>query len=775
MVMDLVTGGELFDAVAQQGRLPEHLARSYFQQLVDGIHYCHSRRVYHRDLKPENLLLTADKKTIKITDFGLSSIKAENESSELLHTIMGSPHYIAPEIITSAEKGYDGSKVDVWASGIILFGMLAGHLPFDEPGTRALYKAIVHHPVKYPPHFSYDCVKLLRAMLQKDPSRRPDMEEVKTFQWFKVNYEPATVENVKEKETETAPRKKVKQRVKKSDRHRNGRKSLAKKTSDQQGEQRLRKNSKSSGTEGSTAEDRLAQRSSVVCDAVGTTLSEDKDVSKHSSVDRSADYSSHQDDKENENPEASISPFERMYTNPTRTSAERQVLMPLPLPRNNSSAEHRQSVTETSFKKSILSRCSLIQVDLRDNFINSEDHSPSENEARTSSQHSCTAVERDSEVSEGLPYGPFRKNTVTEKESNPSPNRSSRASVTSEAQKDFGAKEAQGSAKSTKSKHIQSTVEHSLDLPEYRSPWQSSVVVNSAEKEPELGNPVLGSYTGCGNGMSSFNLNASSVLDYDHLHVNEHIRTGSVVLPDIDDRTGRRAFLTCSTDENQTPRDTKTELLSSVAQRISTESSQPQVHTPLGSSEATFEPASLDQYISPITWNSRPTMRRPPRKERTPIASRGLQLNFEVVDSPISESKLTGPRKPPAHYPEPSSKDSTIFKPMKSEFEELAKGQTPRPPPVCSAPSVFSPQLGEDVGSAEDWGIDSVAVFADVETDEVSETFTPASESSVHSTENGLLWKFRGFSSTNSKRNKRRPIFAPLRNNVANKLSSFVE
>lgn len=191
MVMDLVTGGELFDAVAAEGRLNEAKARLYFQQLVDGIHYCHTRRVYHRDLKPENLLLSGDKQMLKITDFGLSSIKQQNAASELLHTIMGSPHYIAPEVITSAAEGYEGDKVDVWASGVILFGTLAGFLPFDEPNTSALYKAIVHDPVQYPPHFSYDVIKLLRAMLQKNPAQRANMEQVKSFAWFKVDYEPA--------------------------------------------------------------------------------------------------------------------------------------------------------------------------------------------------------------------------------------------------------------------------------------------------------------------------------------------------------------------------------------------------------------------------------------------------------------------------------------------------------------------------------------------------------------------------------------------------------
>lgn len=190
MVMDLVTGGELFETVAKHGRLAEDTARTYFQQLVDGIEYCHSRRVYHRDLKPENLLVSEDRRTLKITDFGLASIKEQNASTELLWTVMGSPHYIPPEIITSAAKGYEGEKVDVWASGMILYGMLGGCLPFDFPDTNQLYRAIVQSPVQYPPHFSPQVIQMLDAIFEKAPAKRPNMTQVKAFDWFQVNYNP---------------------------------------------------------------------------------------------------------------------------------------------------------------------------------------------------------------------------------------------------------------------------------------------------------------------------------------------------------------------------------------------------------------------------------------------------------------------------------------------------------------------------------------------------------------------------------------------------------
>lgn len=194
IVIELVTGGELFDLVANHGRLSEHLARRYFHQLVDAVAYCHSRRVYHRDLKPENLLLSEDGSTLKITDFGLSSIKRADTSDELLHTVTGSPHYLPPEMITHASNGYEGDKADSWAVGMILFGMLAGFLPFDDTDTSSLYRKIVHQQVEYPSHFSASVITLLQELFRKDPKKRVNMERVREFEWFKVDYQPRLCE-----------------------------------------------------------------------------------------------------------------------------------------------------------------------------------------------------------------------------------------------------------------------------------------------------------------------------------------------------------------------------------------------------------------------------------------------------------------------------------------------------------------------------------------------------------------------------------------------------
>lgn len=96
----------------------------------------HKLNIVHRDLKPENLLLDHQNK-IKIVDFGLSNTYIENN---LLETACGSPCYAAPEMI--AGKKYDGIKIDAWSSGIILFALICGFLPFEDPDTSILYKKI---------------------------------------------------------------------------------------------------------------------------------------------------------------------------------------------------------------------------------------------------------------------------------------------------------------------------------------------------------------------------------------------------------------------------------------------------------------------------------------------------------------------------------------------------------------------------------------------------------------------------------------------------------
>ncbi|WOG84948.1 hypothetical protein DCAR_0104134 [Daucus carota subsp. sativus] len=186
IVLEFVTGGELFDRIASKGRLKEDEARKYFQHLINAVNYCHSRGVFHRDLKPENLLLDANG-VLKVSDFGLSALPQQVREDGLLHTTCGTPNYVAPEVINN--KGYDGAKADLWSCGVILYVLMAGYLPFEEANLMVLYKKINKADFSCPPWFSSSAKKLIKRILDPSPVTRITIQEVIENEWFKKGYQ----------------------------------------------------------------------------------------------------------------------------------------------------------------------------------------------------------------------------------------------------------------------------------------------------------------------------------------------------------------------------------------------------------------------------------------------------------------------------------------------------------------------------------------------------------------------------------------------------------
>ncbi|GMH14033.1 hypothetical protein Nepgr_015874 [Nepenthes gracilis] len=186
IILEFITGGELFDKIINNGRLSEAEARRYFQQLIDGVQYCHYNGVYHRDLKPENLLLDSHG-NIKISDFGLSAWTPQGVS--LLRTTCGTPNYVAPEVLS--HKGYDGAVADIWSCGVILYVLLAGYLPFDELDLTTLYSKIERAEFSCPSWFPVGAKSLIHQILDPNPETRIRIEEIKNDEWFKRGYTPA--------------------------------------------------------------------------------------------------------------------------------------------------------------------------------------------------------------------------------------------------------------------------------------------------------------------------------------------------------------------------------------------------------------------------------------------------------------------------------------------------------------------------------------------------------------------------------------------------------
>jgi 5'-AMP-activated protein kinase catalytic alpha subunit len=176
--MEYASGGELFDYIVSKTKLSELDSCKFYQQIISGVEYIHKLGVVHRDLKPENLLLD-ENNNIKIVDFGLSNTY---KAGELLQTACGSPCYAAPEMI--AGNKYVGSRVDLWSTGVILFAMLSGYLPFEDPNTAELYKKILNCDYESPAWISSKTQEFLSKVLNTDPDARFTISQIKAHPWF---------------------------------------------------------------------------------------------------------------------------------------------------------------------------------------------------------------------------------------------------------------------------------------------------------------------------------------------------------------------------------------------------------------------------------------------------------------------------------------------------------------------------------------------------------------------------------------------------------------
>ncbi len=131
-------------------------------------------------MKPENLLLD-HAHNIKIVDFGLSNTY---KGDEKLKTACGSPCYAAPEMI--AGKKYVGLQVDIWSSGVVLFALLCGYLPFEDPNTSSLYKKILGGDFTIPKHVSGHARDLLKGILNTDPQKRLTIAQIRAHHWLQL-------------------------------------------------------------------------------------------------------------------------------------------------------------------------------------------------------------------------------------------------------------------------------------------------------------------------------------------------------------------------------------------------------------------------------------------------------------------------------------------------------------------------------------------------------------------------------------------------------------
>ncbi|KAF9431281.1 NUAK SNF1-like kinase 2 [Podila epigama] len=181
IVMENLTGGELFDYISNKGSLDEREARRIFHQIVLAIHYCHENNVVHRDLKPENILLDSER-NVRVADFGFGNNWHKDRH---LTTYCGSPFYAAPEMVSGTP--YIGPETDVWSLGVILYVLVCGRLPFDASDLPQLFAQIKRGNYQKPREGSIDVCSLIHRMLTVDPKRRATLADVLRSRWMRAD------------------------------------------------------------------------------------------------------------------------------------------------------------------------------------------------------------------------------------------------------------------------------------------------------------------------------------------------------------------------------------------------------------------------------------------------------------------------------------------------------------------------------------------------------------------------------------------------------------
>jgi serine/threonine-protein kinase CHEK1 len=198
IALELAEGGDLFDKVEADEGVGTDVAHFYFMQLIQAVSFMHSKGVAHRDLKPENILLSGEG-DLKIADFGLATLFQHNSQKKRCTTVCGSPPYIAPEILQlggrrnpdgTKVRGYEPDLTDIWSCGIILFVLLVGNTPWDEP-TRQSYEFNEYVESNGRPQndelwdkIDPEPLSLLHGILKIDPQERYDLEKIRKHPWF---------------------------------------------------------------------------------------------------------------------------------------------------------------------------------------------------------------------------------------------------------------------------------------------------------------------------------------------------------------------------------------------------------------------------------------------------------------------------------------------------------------------------------------------------------------------------------------------------------------
>lgn len=192
IAMEFADGGDLFDKIEADKGVSEDIAHLYFLQLISGVSFMHSKGIAHRDLKPENILLS-DKGDLKLADFGMATLFQYKGKTKESTTMCGSPPYIAPEVLRCASGDrsmkYRADLVDIWSCGVILFVLLVGNTPWEEPTEkkwewREYIRSNGHSTDELWQSVPPEALSLLRGMMNIDMDKRFSFAQIRQHPWY---------------------------------------------------------------------------------------------------------------------------------------------------------------------------------------------------------------------------------------------------------------------------------------------------------------------------------------------------------------------------------------------------------------------------------------------------------------------------------------------------------------------------------------------------------------------------------------------------------------
>ncbi|XP_051037540.1 sperm motility kinase 2B-like [Phodopus roborovskii] len=179
LILELADGRELWDWIQQVGYLQEGMAQKIFKQIVHAMCYCHDQGIVHRDLKPDNIMVDARGK-VKIIDFGLGALVRPGTK---LYRFCGALRFGAPEFFL--RQPYDGTKVDTWNLGVLLYFMVTGTLPFEGTTFEELGSKVLLGRYNVPSHLSQDLQDVIRCLLTVNPMQRPTLKDIMDHPWLR--------------------------------------------------------------------------------------------------------------------------------------------------------------------------------------------------------------------------------------------------------------------------------------------------------------------------------------------------------------------------------------------------------------------------------------------------------------------------------------------------------------------------------------------------------------------------------------------------------------